>query len=64
MGNFVLDTSTLSGSRFIQRFADTETGGEFRSIEFEISDSINNSDIEIHSIGAAISGGAVSTENE
>lgn len=60
---FILDTSRLAGARFVDRFMDVEEGGEFRSIQYQVTDTANNIDIEIHAIGAAIKGGAVSTEN-
>jgi hypothetical protein len=60
---FTLGTSTLGGSQFVDRFAETEEGGEFRSIQYEILQSGVNEDVEIHSISAMIAPGAISTEN-
>lgn len=60
---FILDTSTLAGSAFVNRFFDQEEGGEFRSISFGVSDSTLNADVEIHSFGAAIQSDSTSTEN-
>jgi len=62
MATFVLDTSVLAGAQWIQRYTD-EVSGEFRAIQFEITDNINNSDLEVHSFGAGITIGAESTEN-
>lgn len=60
---FTLGTSALGGAQFVDRFMEFETGGEFRSIQFQITDTGMNQDIELHSITAAITGGAESTEN-
>jgi len=60
---FTLDTSTLGGTRFVTRYRELETGGEFRSIQYQITQSTNYSDLEVHGIVAAIEGGNVSTEN-
>lgn len=59
---FTLDTSTLAGAQFVDRFYEAEEGGEFRSIQYQITQSAVNEDIELHSISAAITPGAVSTE--
>ncbi len=60
---FVLGTSTLSGSRFVDRFFSLEEGGEFRSIQYEITQTGLNEDIALHSIFTEIEPGADSTEN-
>ena len=60
---FTLDTSTLAGSQFNDVFYEAETGGEFRSIQYDITQSGVNEDIELHAITAAIVPGAISTEN-
>lgn len=64
LGSFTLDTSTLAGAAFVSRFLQTETGGEFRDIQYQVSDNINNSDLEVHSIAAGITIGSDSTENQ
>lgn len=63
MAVFTLDTSTLSGGRWVQRFLSLETGGEFRAIQYDLQDNINNSDVEIHSFGALITPGDDSLED-
>jgi hypothetical protein len=61
---FTLDTSTLGGGFFSERFRPLgEEGGEFRSIQYEIIHTANNEDVEVHSFSAFIDVGAVSTEN-
>jgi hypothetical protein len=60
---FTLDTSILAGARFVDRFMDLEDGGEFRAIQYQVTDTADNTDIELHAIGAAIRGGGISTEN-
>jgi hypothetical protein len=61
-GQFTLGTSTLAGSSYIDRYMELEEGGEFRSIQYQVTDAVLNSDIEIHSITAGITLGAESTE--
>lgn len=61
---FTLGTSTLAGSQFIDRYHEfNEQGGEFRGVQYQITDASLNQDIEVHSLTAAISVGADSTEN-
>lgn len=59
----LFDTAVFGGSSFNPRFMELETGGSFKSIKYRVSDTANNSDIELHSIGAAIKGAGWSTEN-
>lgn len=60
---FTLDTSTLGGSRFVDRFQELDEGGEFRAIQYEVTQSGISEDMELHSITALIQGDAVSLEN-
>lgn len=61
---FTLDTSALGGSQYVDRFHQfNEQGGEFRSIQYQITDSANYQDIEVHSITAAMHIDALNTEN-
>lgn len=61
---FTLDTSTLSGSQYVDVFHHFgEEGGEFRSVQFQITDSANNQDIEVHSLTVGVHVDAESTEN-
>lgn len=61
---FTLDTSTLAGSQFVDRYHEFgETGGEFRSVEYQVTQAGTNQDIEVHSLTASVSPGAESTEN-
>ena len=60
---FTLDESTLGGTRFLTRYHELETGGEFRAIQYGVTDTHNHSDFEIHGLIAAIEYGSVSTEN-
>lgn len=60
---FTLGTSTLGGGGFVQRFVELEEGGEFRSIQYEIAQSVNNNDLEVHTLAARVQPGAWSTEN-
>lgn len=61
---FTLDTSTLAGSQYVDVYHEfNEQGGEFRGVQFQVTQSGVNQDVELHSISAAISVGAESTEN-
>lgn len=63
VNNFTLGTSTLGGASFVDRWFETEEGGEFRSIQYQITNSTNNEDVELHSFTSFIEPGAESTEN-
>jgi hypothetical protein len=61
---FTLGTSQLGGALFSEQFSALgEEGGEFRSIQYEITNAVVNEDVEIHGIGAFLSSGAESMEN-
>lgn len=60
---FILGTSTLGGSAFVDRFKELSDGGEFRSIRYEMTNSGVNEGMEIHSFSARIRLGAESFEN-
>lgn len=60
---FTLDTSRLGGALYVDRFMELETGGEFRSISYEVLNAGLDEDMEVHSISASIEIGAQSTEN-
>lgn len=53
LGNFTLGTSTLGGSTIVDRFVDLTTGGQFRSIQYQVTSSTLNP-VDIHAIGAGI----------
>ena len=63
LDSFTLDTDILGGGQFVDRFLELEEGGEFRSIQYQITHSTNNEDIEVHALTAAITAGGISTEN-
>ena len=63
LDSFILDTDILGGGRFVDRFLELHEGGEFRSVQYQVTHSTNNEDIEMHAITAAIAGGSISTEN-
>jgi hypothetical protein len=60
---FTLGTSALGGAQFVDRFMEFETGGEFRGIQYQITDNGNYQDLEVHSITVSVTGGAESTES-
>lgn len=63
LGSFILGTDTLGGAMFTDRYMELEEGGEFRSIQYQVTQEGLNEDLELHSITASIKGGALSTEN-
>jgi len=64
VNQFTLGTSTLGGAQFIDRWHEfDETGGDFRSVQYEFINSVNNEDVELHSFTSIIEPGAESTEN-
>ena len=60
---FVLGTSQLGGANFVDRFFSLEEGGEFRAIQYEVTQAGLNEDMELHSLFTEIAIGADSTEN-
>ena len=60
---FVLGISALGGASFSDRFIDLVEGGEFRSVQYEVSQGGNFNDLELHTITSTIKPGALSTEN-
>ena len=60
---FTLGISTLAGARYVDRYMDLTEGGEFRGIQFQLTQAGVGQDMEIHSITAGLKGGAVSLEN-
>lgn len=60
---FTLGTSVLGGARFVDRFVDIENGGQFRSIQYRIKNSVNNEEVEVHSFSAILEIDGPSLEN-
>lgn len=60
---FILGTSTLGGTRFVNRWMSLEEGGEFRAVELELSQGVLDQDLEVHELFTEISINADSTEN-
>jgi hypothetical protein len=60
---FTLNSSALGGSQFVDKFQELEEGGEFRSVQFQCTQTGVNEDMEVHNISAQIVPGAMSTEN-
>jgi hypothetical protein len=63
LDSFVLGTDVLAGLSVQDVFIDTESGGEFRSIQYKFGNSEVGSDLEVHSLGAFIEPGTWSMEN-
>lgn len=63
LDTFVLDTDTLGGARHVDRFFELPEGGEFRSLQMQVVQNVNNEDLEIHSISNDLSIGTRSWEN-
>lgn len=60
----LFDTGVFGGGgRFIPRFLELAEGGEFRSVQYTFEDTTNNSNLEVHNIGALVVAGGDSLEN-
>ena len=62
VNQFKLDSSLLGGARYVDRYMELEEGGDFRSIAYSVTQATLNADIELHSIAAVVTPGAISTE--
>ena len=62
MADFTLDSSTLGGGQF-RTVAVPEPDGEFRDIQFHLSQSVSGEDMEIHSLEFHFEIGGPSKEN-
>lgn len=63
LGSFTLGTDVLGGSRFVNRFFDTQEGGQFRSISYSVRNSANSEDVELHNISTVFHADTESMEN-
>lgn len=63
LDTFVLDTDTLGGSRYVDRYMELAEGDEFRAVQFDVRQNAVNQDIELHSISAMITPQGISMEN-
>lgn len=63
VNQFTLDSSTLGGGRYLTRYLEMETGGEFRAIQYGLTDTRNHSELEVHGLLVALEAGSISTEN-
>lgn len=61
--NFVLGTSKLGSVHAKELFNDTIDGGEFRRIQYRVTNAELDRDLELHSIGALVGTGSRSLEN-
>jgi hypothetical protein len=59
---FTLDSSELAGAVFLDRYAALEEGGEFSSIQYQLEQTGDNQDMEVHNISAMVEFGADSVE--
>lgn len=60
---FIMDTSVLGGAQFVNRFMELISGGEFRSIQYELLNNGLNEDLEVHYFATIVEHGARSLEN-
>ena len=58
LDTFGLDTDTLVGSLFLNRYADLPDGGEFRSVQYSFRNSVNEQDVEMHDFSISMEKGA------
>ncbi|MGD9648765.1 MAG: hypothetical protein AB7U73_23845, partial [Pirellulales bacterium] len=62
--NFTLNTSQLAEANVIERFVETDDVGEFRQVQYEVTNDVIGEDVEIHGFGVMVEPGDVSTEND
>lgn len=62
--NFTLGASALAESSAVKRFFEFEGVGDWRQIQYEITNDMVGEDVEVLSFGAGIEVGPVSVENE
>lgn len=63
---FTLDDATLgllAGSKFVDRFFSLETGGEFRSVQYDVTNGDANKDLSINGVSVSLRFGPQSLEN-
>ena len=60
---FTLDASYLAGNSYVDQWFETEAGGEFRNIAYQITQSEVTGSASIHSLSTFVRGGALSMEN-
>ncbi len=63
LDSFLLDTDTLGGSIFQDRFMALETGGEFREIQYEVRNGNADEDLQVTTISTKMTFGPESLEN-
>ena len=61
--NFTLGVSALAEAQVIERFFEIDSVGDFRQIQYQISNSVIGEDVEIHGLGITLEQGSISTEN-
>ncbi len=62
LGTFVLGTSVLGGAALANKFMELEEGGEFGAIQYQVTNSTVDDDVEVHGFSVALSSGSWSTE--
>jgi hypothetical protein len=60
---FTLGASVLGGVGYSDRFMSLEDGGEFRAIQYQVTQGGLNQDLELHSLTATVKAGSTSLEN-
>lgn len=61
---FTLDSSLLGGSSYLDRFVAMDEGGEFRSVQYQLSNTQDLEDLEVHTFSVGVKRGDVSLEND
>ena len=60
---FTLGVSELAQASVIEKFFEADPVGEFRQVQFKISNDTVGEDVEVHGFGLRVEGGSISTEN-
>ena len=61
---FLLDTDKLGGGQLKSYYRYAEDGGDFRAVQYQITQTVNESDFTLHSFEALLGSSGVSTEDE
>ena len=63
IGSFKIGTDKLAGSSYVNRYLELNTGGEFRQVQYEVTNGAAGEDLRFNTIGAALRFGPRSMEN-
>ena len=63
LDSFTLDTNLLAGGESSEIFREAEEGGDFRSIQYQITQTADNSNLLLNSFSVLLQASGASTED-